>query len=47
VASHLVEVLAALDRNDEALELLLAAEEKAPTSPLLKDVRERFFAGAD
>ncbi len=47
VASHLVEVLAALDRNDEALELLLAAEEKAPASPLLKDVRERFFAGAD
>lgn len=47
VASHLVEVLAALDRNDEALELLVAAEEKAPANPLLKDVRERFFAGAD
>ncbi len=47
VASHIVEVLAALDRNDEALEILVAAEEKTPASPLLKDVRERFFADAD
>ena len=47
VASHIVEVLAALDRNDEALEILVAAEEKAPASPLLKDVRERYFADAD
>ena len=47
VASHIVEVLAALDRNDEALEILLAAEEKTPASPLLKDVRERLFADAD
>ncbi len=47
VASHIVEVLAALDRNDEALEILVAAEEKTPSNPLLKDVRERFFAGAD
>ena len=47
VASHIIEVLAALDRNDEAMDLLLAAEEKAPASPQLKDVRERLFADAD
>jgi tetratricopeptide (TPR) repeat protein len=44
VASHIIEVLASLDRSDEALEMLVAAEEKAPASPLLKDVRERLFA---
>ncbi len=43
VAAHLVEVLVALERNDEAAELLSAAEEQAPDSELLKDVRERFF----
>lgn len=43
VAAHLVEVLAALQRNDEALELLVAAELKDPGSDLLKDVRERLF----
>ena len=43
VAAHLVEVLAALDRNDEALELLAAAELENPESDLLKDVRERLF----
>jgi len=47
VASHIIEVLAALDRNDEAMDMLLAAEEKAPASPLLEDVRERLFADAD
>jgi tetratricopeptide (TPR) repeat protein len=47
VASHIVEVLASLDRSDEALEMLVAAEEKAPSSPQLKDVRERLFADAD
>ncbi len=47
VASHIVEVLAALDRNDEALEILVAAEAKTPANPLLKDVRERYFADAD
>ncbi len=47
VASHIVEVLAVLDRHDEALELLVAAEEKTPASPLLQDVRERLFAGPD
>ena len=43
VAAHLVEVLAALDRNDEALDLLAAAESDNPDSELLKDVRERLF----
>lgn len=43
VAAHLVEVLVALERNDKAAELLGAAEEQAPDSELLKDVRERFF----
>jgi tetratricopeptide (TPR) repeat protein len=47
VASHIIEVLASLDRSDEALEMLVAAEEKAPSSPQLKDVRERLFADAD
>ncbi len=43
VAAHIVEVLAALDRRDEALERLVAAEERDPDSDLLKDVRERIF----
>ena len=43
VAAHIVEVLAALDRRDEALERLVAAEERDPESELLKDVRERLF----
>jgi tetratricopeptide (TPR) repeat protein len=43
VAAHLVEVLAALDREEEALELLAAAEIEDPESDLLKDVRERLF----
>jgi tetratricopeptide (TPR) repeat protein len=43
VAAHLVEVLVALDRNEEALELLEAATEKRPDSPLLDDVRTRLF----
>ena len=47
VASHIIEVLAALNRNDEAMDLLRAAEEKTPASSLLKDVRERLFADAD
>jgi tetratricopeptide (TPR) repeat protein len=46
VAAHLVEVLAALGRKDEALELLTAAELKDPGSDLLKDVRERLFPAA-
>lgn len=43
VASHIVEVLAALARRDEAMELLVAAETKDPENPLLKNVRERVF----
>jgi tetratricopeptide (TPR) repeat protein len=43
VASHIVEVLAVLERSEEALLLLEAAEKDDPDSELLKDVRERFF----
>lgn len=43
VASHIVEVLAVLERHDEALDLLESAERKDPDSELLKDVRERYF----
>jgi tetratricopeptide (TPR) repeat protein len=43
VAAHLVEVLVALERNDEALELLARADIKDPESELLKDARERLF----
>ena len=43
VAAHIVEVLAALEREEEALELLVAAETEDPESDLLKDVRERLF----
>jgi tetratricopeptide (TPR) repeat protein len=43
VAAHVVEVLAALGRKDEALEFLVAAEARDPESDLLKDVRERLF----
>lgn len=43
VASHLVEVLAELERLDEALELLESAEKHDPDSKLLKDVRTRYF----
>ncbi len=46
VAAHIVEVLAVLDRRDEALEFLVEAEEKDPDSPLLQDVRERMFPEA-
>ena len=47
VAAHIVEVLVALNREDEALEFLVAAEEKTPESEMLKDVRERLFASND
>jgi len=43
VAAHVVEVLAALERNDDALEFLATAEAKDPESDLLKGVRERLF----
>ncbi len=47
VASHIIEVLAALERKDEAIELLVAAESKDPDHPLLKDVREKVFPELD
>ena len=43
VAAHVVEVLAVMGRRDEALDVLVDAEEKTPDSPLLQNVRERFF----
>ena len=43
VAAHLVEVLAVLERTEQALELLAAAEKETPDSELLEDVRERLF----
>ena len=43
VAAHVIEVLAALERKDDALEFLVMAEAKDPESDLLKDVRERLF----
>jgi tetratricopeptide (TPR) repeat protein len=43
IASHLVEVLAELERTDEALELLESAEKLDSDSELLKDVRSRYF----
>jgi tetratricopeptide (TPR) repeat protein len=46
VAAHIVEVLVALDRKDEALELLATAEAETPDSELLKNARERFFPEA-
>ena len=46
VAAHIVETLVAMDRREEALERLVAAEEQAPDSDLLRDVRERLFGDA-
>ncbi len=43
VAAHIVEVLHVLDRSDEAVALLEAAEEKDPENELLEAVRERLF----
>lgn len=43
VAVHLIEVLAELGRNDEALELLVHAEGQDPENELLRGVRERRF----
>ena len=47
VAAHIVEVLVALDRHDEALEVLVDAESRHTDSELLQDVRDRFFQDAD
>ena len=47
VAAHLVEVLAVMGREDEALEILVEAETRSPEHELLQNVRERFFAEED
>lgn len=47
VASHIVEVLDALGRRDEALEFLEAAEAKDPDDAMLQDVRERIFPSTE
>ncbi|NNC77664.1 MAG: tetratricopeptide repeat protein [Woeseiaceae bacterium] len=47
VAAHIIEVLVALGRADEAIELLVAAESKDPESPLLKDVKARVLPELD
>jgi tetratricopeptide (TPR) repeat protein len=47
VAAHIVEVLVALDRRDEALEVLVDAESRHTNSELLQDVRDRFFQDPD
>lgn len=44
VAAHIVETLVALDRREEALERLTAAEALTPDSELLKNIRERLFS---
>jgi tetratricopeptide (TPR) repeat protein len=46
VAAHIVETLIALDRQGEALDRLVAAEELTPDSELLREVRERHFGDA-
>ncbi len=43
VAAHIIEVLAELGRDDEALAMLASAEAKTPDSKLLQDVRARYF----
>ena len=43
VASHIIEVLAKLDRQDEAMKVLEEAELLNPDNKLLKDVREHVF----
>ena len=43
VAAHIVEVLAELDRHDEATSLLESAEKQDPDSELLQNVRKRYF----
>ena len=43
VAAHIIDVLSELDRDEEALEFLLAAEARDPESELLQSVRERQF----
>ena len=47
VAAHIVEVLVALERRDEALVVLEDAESRHQESELLDDVRNRLFPDAD
>ena len=47
VAAHIVEVLVALERRDDALEVLEDAESRHMDSELLQDVRDRLFPDAD
>ena len=47
VAAHIVEVLVALERPDEALEVLEDAESRHTDSELLQDVRNRLFPDTD
>jgi tetratricopeptide (TPR) repeat protein len=47
VAAHIVETLVALDRRDEALQVLVDAESRHADSDLLQDVRERLFPDTD
>ena len=47
VAAHIVETLVALERRDEALQVLVDAESRHTDSSLLQDVRERLFPDAD
>jgi tetratricopeptide (TPR) repeat protein len=47
VAAHIVEVLVALERPDDALEVLEDAETRHTDSELLQDVRDRLFPDAD
>ncbi len=46
VAAHLIEVLAVLERDSDALEILLASEAQNPENALLDDVRDRLFTEA-
>jgi tetratricopeptide (TPR) repeat protein len=47
VAAHIVETLVALDRRDEALQVLVDAESRHTDSDLLQDVRDRLFPDPD
>jgi tetratricopeptide (TPR) repeat protein len=47
VAAHIVEVLHAMERSDDALAVLEAAESEDPDSKLLHDVRKRAFPDSD
>lgn len=47
VAVHIIEVLVAMSRKDEAIELLVAAESKDPDSTLLQDAKSRIFPELD